>query len=61
MEATAKGVVSFRLSEEQTAALRAAAAEEGLSLSDILRSIIDEFIECYLLIREREEKIEPKP
>ena len=60
MKATTKGVISFRLSGEQTAALRADASEDGLSFSDMLRAIIDEYIECYLLIRGKVERIEHK-
>ena len=61
MKATTKGVISFRLSGEQTTALRAAASEDGLSLSDMLRAIIDEYIECLFTDQgKRRERIEHK-
>ena len=50
--------LSVRMDADQEAALKAISAEDGVSVSEVIRSALSEFIQTYQLIREREEKIE---
>ena len=50
-------ITTIRLTEEQKSYLKAIASEEGLSLSEVFRTALSEFIETYKAVKERELKI----
>ena len=49
--------ISVRMDAEQEAALKAIAAEDSVTMSEVIRSALSEFIQSYQLIRLREEKM----
>ena len=56
MKSEAMQVLTIRLTDDQRSSLQAISGEEGVSLSEVIRSALSEFIERYLLSKVKDDQ-----